>query len=591
MSFEHPGGLWLLALAAPVIAFHFYRGRIKRVPVPALLFWEQVIVEDERRTALRRLRHVASLVLSLLALTLLTAAAASPRFTPPRRWALILDTSPSMAATEADGRTRLDHAVDLARDFLRTRALGDQAAVHGSDGPAVPFTRDLEALASRLTAPPPARGDGLGERIRAALAAGPDVGAVVFSDRAWPAGERVWPVRVGEPRDNGGWTSGRLVRRPGEKRVVLELEAAFHGAAVREEVLRFDGRELARRPAAAGRREWILDPAERPGAGIEEGGLAEVALEPPDALTADDVARFVSPPLLPPPVLVFHPGKPDELLMHGLASLRAGGLLGEVSAAPADRLPELRGRLGEGMITVFDRVAPSDPPVGGAVLILGAPGPGVVEKPSVVDWDRDAPPARAADFGGLLLRKSRILEGTPLIRAIEGAVATWTARGGQAVVELGFSLEDSDLAVRPAFLTLLFNLADWGAWRGPRAFSPTAEAGAPLKAERPLWIETGELMLEQGTRRERVAVRGGRLDGAPPVGPGFLVARTDAREEWIAVNLFDAGESDLRREPAPAAPPPPPAPWHARVPVAVPAILLVLLLVVVEARLFWKGLI
>jgi hypothetical protein len=158
-------------------------------------------------------------------------------------------------------------------------------------------------------------------------------------------------------------------------------------------------------------------------------------------------------------------------------------------------------------------------------------------------------------------------------------------------VELGFALEDSDLAVRPAFLTLLFNLADWGAWRGLRAFAPQAAAGAPLKAERPLWIETGELDVEQGLRRERVAVRGGRVDGAPAAGPGFLVARADDREEWVAVNLFDAAESDLRREPAPASPPPPPAPWHARVPVAVPSILLVLALVVVEAWLFWRGVI
>ena len=593
MTFDHPEGLWLLALAAPVIAFHLYRGRVRRVPVPALLFWEQVLVEEERRTALRRLRHVASLLLSLAAITLLTAAASSPRVTPARRWAVVLDTSASMGTIEADGRTRLDRAIDLTRDFLGSRAIGDQAAVHGSDGPAVPFTPDLEALALRLTAPPPARGADLDERIRAALAAGPDVTAVVFSDRPMPARERVVPVRVGEPRDNAGWASGHAMRRPGEKRVVLELEAARFGDGPfqREEVLRFGGRELARRPAAAGRREWVLDPAAFPGSRLEEGGRVEVLLEPPDALPADDAARFVVPPVVPPPVVVFHGGKPDDFLMHALASLRTGGLVGDVSAAPAARFPELRGRLGEGMIVVFDRVAPPDPPIGAAVLILGAPGPGMVEKPSVVDWDRDAPPARAADFGGLLLRRSRVLEGPPLIRAIEGTVATWTSRGGRAVVELGFALEDSDLAVRPAFLTLLFNLADWGAWRGLRSFAPQAAAGAPLKADRPLWIETGELIVEQGARRERVAVRGGRVDGAPAAGPGFLVARAGGREEWIAVNLFDAAESDLRREPAPATPPPPPAPWHARVPVAVPSILLVLALVVIEAWLFWRGVI
>ncbi len=587
MTFDHPQGLWLLALGAPILAFHFYRGRIHRVPVPALLFWEQVLVEEERKTALRRLRHVASLLLSLAALLLLTAAASSPRLRPPRRWAVILDTSPSMGAIEADGRPRLARAVDLARDFIVGRGDGDQVAIHGSDGPAVPFTADLEALALRLVAPTASREAALDERVRAALAAGEDVTAVVFSDRP-PAGtERLIPVRVGEPRDNAGWIAGLAVRRPGEKRIVLELEAAAFGEAAvpREEVLRFGGRELARRPAGLGRREWILDPSAYPGSKVEEGGLAEVALEPADAFPADDTAYLVVPPVVPPPVLVFHPGKPDEFLMHALATLRTGGLIGEVSAAPASRVAELRGRLGEGLIVVFDRAAPPEPPLRAGVLVLGAPGEGAVETPSIVDWDRDAPPARAADFGGLLLRKSRILAGAPLIRALEGPVATWDARGGRAVVELGFALADSDLPVRPAFLTLLFNVAEWGAWRGLRSFAPQAAAGAPLRAERPLWIETGELVVG----RERVAVRGGRADGAPVVAPGFVAVRAGGREEWVAANLFDAAESDLRRPVAAPGAPPPPAPWSARVPVAVPSLFLVVLLVLVEGWLFWKG--
>ena len=68
MSFENPQGLWLLALGVPIVVFHFYKGRIRRLEVPSLLFWEQVIVEEERRTALRKLRHVASLLLNLAAL-------------------------------------------------------------------------------------------------------------------------------------------------------------------------------------------------------------------------------------------------------------------------------------------------------------------------------------------------------------------------------------------------------------------------------------------------------------------------------------------------------------------------------------------
>src|SRR5262249_27314735 len=147
-----------------------------------------------------------------------------------------------------------------------------------------------------------------------------------------------------------------------------------------------------------------------------------VALDPPDAFPLDDVASFVLPPLVPPPVLVVHPGKPSELLMHALETLQAGGLIGQnLSAAPVERYASLRPRPGEGWIVIFDRVAAALA-ARGAALVLGAPGAGVVEKPSVVDWSREAPPNRRIDYGGLLIRKSRILQGEPLIRALEGPV-------------------------------------------------------------------------------------------------------------------------------------------------------------------------
>ena len=57
MTFDNPSGLWLLTLGIPILVFHFYKGRIRKMPVPMLLFWEQVIVEEERRTALKRLRQ------------------------------------------------------------------------------------------------------------------------------------------------------------------------------------------------------------------------------------------------------------------------------------------------------------------------------------------------------------------------------------------------------------------------------------------------------------------------------------------------------------------------------------------------------
>jgi len=611
MSFDNPAGLWLLSLGLPILVFHFYKGRIRKMPVPMLLFWEQVIVEEERRTALKRLRHWASLLVALAALVLLTSAVSGPNvqgFTRARmRYALLLDNTPGMAAAEPDGRSRALHALDRAREFLGALAYGDQVSVLDLSGARTPFTSDVEALAGRLEPPRPGERGAERDRIADALAAGDDVIAILFTDQApqgvddWLASGRLRVVRVGTPRDNSGWIAGRSSRLPGEKKVVLALTAATYSASKvsREEVLSLNGKPIARRPLELEpgtplEREWILDPARYPGTRLEEGGLVEVSLEPADQFPVDDVASFVVPPLFPPSVIVFHPGKPSELLMHALETLQAGGLIAQnLNVAKLDRYEELRPKLGEGWIVIFDRVAPAAMPERGATLILGAPGPGGVEKPAIVDWDREAPPNHRIDYAGLLVRRSRILTGDPLLRALEGPVATWSARGGRASVEIGFSLEESDIAARPTFLLFLINFVEWVSTRGLRSFRTEYAMGQPIRAERPLWIPEGELTVAQGDRVERVAVRRGLAAAAPAAGPGFVRMSASGRTEWTAVNLFDAGESDLRERPAavPGAPLPPPAPWHARVPYAFLAVGGVLALLVLELLLYHRGLI
>jgi len=611
MSFAHPQGLWLLALGFPILAFHLYRGRLRRLPVPTLVFWERVLVEEERRTAIQRLRHWASLLLNLSALALLTAAVAGPEVKglarPPRRVALILDSTASMGAAEPDGRTRLAHAVDRAREFAGSLGPGDRAALHDLSGLLAPFTADPGRLARKIAPPPPVRAPAdLRGRVLAALAGGGDVTAVLFTDRPpggvedlLDAGRLLW-VRTGTPRENSGWVSGLAVRRAGEKRVELSLGLAnFSGAAAeRTEVLSWNGREIARRPAKAGpgeRREvrWVLEPGLPPEAKIEEGGLAEVALEPPDAFPPDDAASFVLPPLDPPPVFVFHPGKPDDFLMSALHALKDRGLCGPPSVASADRYPALRDRLGEGTVVIFDRAEPPVSPGRGSFLVLGARGIRELDRPSIVEWDREAPPNHLVDYSGVALRRSALLEGRPLLRAAEGPVAAWSARGGRAVVELGFGLEDTDLKLLPPFVMMLQNFVEWAAFEATRSFRARYAVGEPLLPERPLWVEEGELAFARGDSLERAAVRGGRLLAPPRAGPGPVRISAEGRAEWAAVNLFDAAESDLRGAGPgkPGRPLPPPVPWRSRIPFAPAAVAAVLAILLVEWWLYHRGLI
>lgn len=612
MSFTNPSGLWLLALGVPILVFHFYRGRLRRIPVPTLLFWEQVLVEEERRTALRRLRHYASLLLNLAALFVLTSAIAEPRVPgwtrDPARYALVLDNTASMATREADGRTRLEHAIDRVRTFAETRGYRDELSMHDLSGTRIPMTADHERFARRLEAPPPARAGDVQERLRQILSAGEDITAIFLTDRPAEGVDtlvkagRLRVVRVGTPGPNAGWVRGLRVRRPGEKHMLVTVTAAgFAEEEIeREAVALFNGEELERRavrlpPGEPVDVEWRLDPSRFPGRKIEEGGLLRVVLEPGDAFSLDDEASFVVPPLVPPSVIVFHPGRPDPLLMHAVDTLRAGGVIAqEVGAAPVDQFVSVRSRLEEGWVVIFDRVAPPAPLGRGGYLILGAPGDDRVERPTISDWDREAPPNHLVDYSGLTLRRSRILKGRPLIRSVQGPVATWSSQGGRAVVEIGFALEDSDLgASAHVFLGLLLNFIEWASYEGVRSFATEYAVGEPLRPARPLWVREGDLVYAGSRGEEAVPVRGARPVTAPAAEPGFVQIRAGGRAEWVAANLFDPAESDLR-EPSEAPEShslPDPAPWHARIPYAVLAVAAVLALLLLEAWLYHRGVI
>jgi hypothetical protein len=170
---------------------------------------------------------------------------------------------------------------------------------------------------------------------------------------------------------------------------------------------------------------------------------------------------------------------------------------------------------------------------------------------------------------------------------VEGTLATLERRGGRALAEFGFSadLGEGDWAVRPAFLATLFGFADWAAWRGLRAFPPQARFGEGLRAEARLWAEQGDLEVEAPDRRERLDVRRGRPEGAPRLPSGFTRLSMADRAEWVAANLFDASESDLRAV-VPPSPPPSRAPWPERVSWPAVAAAGALVLLLLEAWLF-----
>lgn len=141
MIFAHPIAWTLFLLAIPIILFYILKVRLRQEPVSTTIFWRQVFEERRSRSFWRRLRHLISLLLSLLFLSLLGFAVLDPIFNTknkPTRCVLVVDNSASMNTANTNtafaGTTRLEQAkAEIAR-LLSTADLARQTALLTAGG-------------------------------------------------------------------------------------------------------------------------------------------------------------------------------------------------------------------------------------------------------------------------------------------------------------------------------------------------------------------------------------------------------------------------------------------------------------------------
>ena len=116
MNLTHPSALLWLLLAVPLVVFYVLKFRLRRVPVSTVLFWRQIFDEKKPQSIWQRLRHLLSLLVQLLLLSLLVFSLAEPFATSDstnaRRLVLVIDNSASMNATDVEP-TRIAKAREL----------------------------------------------------------------------------------------------------------------------------------------------------------------------------------------------------------------------------------------------------------------------------------------------------------------------------------------------------------------------------------------------------------------------------------------------------------------------------------------------
>jgi len=140
-EFASPLLAWWAAITIPIVLIYIIKVRLRRRPVSTLLFWNQLFDEKKPRAWWQQLRHWLSLLLQLAFVLLLVGALIDPLWSwqknTQRRIVLILDNSASMKATEANGKTRLQSAKEIAKGLARSLRQGDEMSLVSAGGQSV----------------------------------------------------------------------------------------------------------------------------------------------------------------------------------------------------------------------------------------------------------------------------------------------------------------------------------------------------------------------------------------------------------------------------------------------------------------------
>ncbi|MFU8856299.1 MAG: BatA domain-containing protein [Deferrisomatales bacterium] len=361
MDFLRPALLWgLLGIGVPILLHLLGRRRVRTVPIATLRFLERARARASAHLKLRRLLLLLSraAAVGLLALLYAGPGCRQPEGpAAPATWVLILDTSPSMAASR-DGRVPLEDARRSLGALLAgagpedrfllvtTREAVDDPRGHPGEG----FGPASAELRRRL--------DGLGvahgpHRVDRALASalalldGVPGGRVALATdlqaTAWPEGAPapgpavpVHLIDVGLPSPRNAWLAA-VEEEGGEVRVRVGSSGAMSPGRRTVHVVLGDGRRLT---------AFLEGPEttfrfEAP-PGVYEG---EVRLEDGGDLALDDVAAFVGRARARTQVLLVN-GDPwgfelaDELFFVRRAFSR-GGRVGEGFRVREVRLGDL----------------------------------------------------------------------------------------------------------------------------------------------------------------------------------------------------------------------------------------------------------
>ncbi len=583
--------------AIVISALYILRMRKRRVVVPYLPFWRELIRETPLYSFWQKFRRLLSWLLQIFILTLLLLALADPRFKSEllnaRYFAIIVDLSASMKAVESDPsprkagnpppptaqrvtpknirNLRISIALQKAEEFIRSLYPNDRAVLIAMSHRAeaiVPFTSDknfllrglsqLRPLDTPASLPPAFKlaGDLLRDKKNRKIIL---ISDGIFSKESWNKSLKIIGnipfelIKVGRSGENVGivnFSARRLVEKPSDFSVYIELKN-FTSRAKEGFLELYSGGGLSEtifiqlKPGESWKR--VLGPY----AGEDQILTARwVPKDGRDDFSIDDRAFAVLPPA--PKLRVASVGEENLYLQ---AALLADSRIISRNFPCGEKFDAA-----EFDVVIYNNCRPDPNRLPRRWLVFGPKGelpffrvevkrgkPLFMDDPIITEVNSRHPVMRYLHLEDLNISSS--IKFLP-VRGVEVLASSFGSpvflaysRGRFRAVAVGFSLNESDFVLRVAFPLFLNNAFNWLMnWGEKKGFSPSFRSGETAV----LSNLAGEFLRVEGPGGERfsLAVVGGRAIFRPER-IGIYRINDGEKVLQIAVNLFNYGESGI----------------------------------------------
>ena len=523
-------------VTAALVAMYFLKLRHRRMVISSSMLWSRVLDRREARSLWEKLRWILSVLVAVIIALLMVFAVARPEIASltgaSRPTMIVMDTSPSMLARMGDGRTRWQHAVDLAHSLVTSRGSGAEFRVVDTSGQFdSPLTADVAQVRKSIDRMQPVAGVSRFPELEDTESQAYFISDGVAIPPSVPPTAR--KLLVYEPARNVGITAFEVRAMPSTP---LTFEAYL-------EVTNFsrDARKTTINIAEGGPGRITRESQIQPGQSFstildlskfEGGGIRATIQSDGDAFTADDVAYSYLPLKKKTKTLLVTQGN-----AYLQTALKLDSFVDLSVSDPKDYHED------PAVDTyIFDDFAPADQPSKPA-LIIGAQnvpwlkGPtGTVEKPAFTTWLEDHPVMQYLSLHDVSIAKASIVDASNLL-VLAGSgrnpvvpliVASPSSAAGARWIMTTFDLQSSDFPVHESFPLFVDNAL---AWFGRDRLALRRTVGI---VEVP--VANAQISGPDGKTVASHAYLDRTIFEAPVA--GLYVASKDGMRQYIAVNLM-----------------------------------------------------